>query len=236
MSVFYIYFCLQAVLFNSCCQIAFLIRLFFHITTYLFVQQKSQYDEPVNVLHVVVYMPYVICIFQSYTCSITCNNVPMWRWHVTRAVVPGFLEPSERSMPASVPRGSPAVPTVGSVSPWIHQRQVWCLYGTKLILPVQIRKQCGVSLSECVCRAICFLDHCTDCTCSRHADNNRVCHSLQRRPVHVHKVEVIKNERDIIFPQSKWQFYQSHNVELLYSGRSVTCQPTKSTTQNLRIL
>jgi len=54
--------------------------------------------------------------------SSTCGSVPMWVWCVTWDVVPSSLGVVENSMPVSVPRGSPAVPTVGLLSPWIHYR------------------------------------------------------------------------------------------------------------------
>jgi len=54
--------------------------------------------------------------------SFTCGSVPTWVWCVTWDVVPSSLGVVENSMPTSVPRGSPAVPTVGLLSPWIHYR------------------------------------------------------------------------------------------------------------------
>ena len=50
------------------------------------------------------------------------GSVPMWVWCVTWDVVPSSLGVVENSMPTSVPRGSPAVPTVDWLSPWIHYR------------------------------------------------------------------------------------------------------------------
>ena len=54
--------------------------------------------------------------------SSTRGSVPTWVWCVTWDVVPSSLGVVENSMPASVPRGSPAVPTVDWLSPWIHYR------------------------------------------------------------------------------------------------------------------
>ena len=74
--------------------------------------------QQVQVAWTWAYIDISLCFYTFY--STTHNSVPMLRRRVTWAVVSCYLGPSESNMPVSVPRGSPAAPTAGSASLWMH--------------------------------------------------------------------------------------------------------------------